>query len=150
MNKQQLKEELKKSMLAKDSERTSALRMVISALGYYEIQKGGAGYEASEEDVLAVIQKEAKQHRDSIEQFKTAGRDELVEKETKELQMLEAFLPKQMGEEEVQKLVDNAVAKSGAAGPQDIGKVMGILMPQVKGKADGGLVSRLVKESLNK
>ena len=150
MTKQQLKDELKKSMLAKDTERTSALRMVISALGYFEIQKGGAGYVATEEDVLAVIQKEAKQHRDSIEQFKTAGRDELVEKETKELMMLEAFLPAQMGEEEIKKLVDDAVQKSGASSPADIGKVMGILMPQVKGKADGGLVSRLVKEALNK
>jgi uncharacterized protein YqeY len=150
MTKQQLKEELKKSMLAKDSARTSALRMVLSALGYYEIQKGGAGYEATEEDVQAVIQKEAKQHRDSIEQFKAAGRDELVEKETTELKMLEAFLPEQMGEEEIKKLVDNAVQKSGAAGPQDIGKVMGILMPQVKGKADGGLVSKLVKDALTK
>lgn len=150
MTKHELKDELKKSMLAKDSARTSALRMVISALGYYEIQKGGAGYEATEEDVLAVIQKEAKQHRDSIEQFKSAGRAELVEKETQELQMLEAFLPKQMGEEEIKKLVDDAVAKSGATSPADIGKVMGILMPQVKGKADGGLVSKLVREALNK
>jgi uncharacterized protein len=150
MTKQQLKEELKQSMLNKDSERTSALRMVISALGYYEIQKGGAGYEATEEDVEAVIQKEAKQHRDSIEQFKAAGRDELVEKESKELAMLEAFLPAQMGEEEIQKLVQDAVQKSGASSPADIGKVMGILMPQVKGKADGGLVSKLVKEALTK
>jgi uncharacterized protein YqeY len=150
MTKQELKEELKKSMLAKDSARTSALRMVISALGYYEIQKGGAGYAATEEDVQAVIQKEAKQHRDSIEQFKAAGRDELVEKETIELTMLEAFLPAQMGEEEIKKLVDDAVQKSGAAGPQDMGKVMGVLMPQVKGKADGALVSKVVREALNK
>lgn len=150
MTKQQLKEELKQSMLAKDAAKTSALRMVISALGYYEIQKGGAGYEATEEDVLAVIQKEAKQHRDSIEQFKSAGRDELVEKETFELKLLEAFLPAQMGEEEVKKLVTDAVQKSGASSPADIGKVMGVLMPQVKGKADGGLVSKLVKEALTK
>lgn len=148
MTKQQLKDELKQAMLAKDTQRTSALRMVISALGYYEIQKGGAGYEATEEDVQAVIQKEVKQRKDSIEQFKAAGRNELVEKETKELGMLEAFLPAQMGEEEIKKLVDDAVSKSGASGPQDIGKVMGILMPQVKGKADGGLVSKLVKEAL--
>lgn len=148
MTKQELKDELKKSMLARDSQKTSALRMVISALGYYEIQKGGAGYEATEEDVLAVLQKEAKQHRDSIEQFKSAGRDELVEKEVAELVLLEAFLPAQMGEEEIKKLVDDAVSKSGATGPQDIGKVMGLLMPQVKGKADGGLVSKIVKEAL--
>jgi uncharacterized protein YqeY len=148
MTKQELKEKLKQSMLAKDSERTSALRMVISALGYFEIQKGGAGYEATEEDVMAVIQKEAKQHRDSIEQFKAAGRDELVEKETTELHMLEAFLPAQMGEDEIKKLVADAVEKSGASSPADMGKVMGVLMPHVKGKADGGLVSKLVREAL--
>ena len=80
MLKQQLREELKQSMLARDAARTSTLRMLISALGYYEIQKGGANYEATDEDVLSVIQKEAKQHKDSIQQFKDAGRDELVAK----------------------------------------------------------------------
>lgn len=148
MTKQQLQDELKQAMLAKDSVKTSVLRMLISAIGYAEIQKGGAGYEATEEDVMATIQKEAKQHRDSIEQFKNAGRNELVEKEEVELKILEAYLPAQMGEDEVRKLVVDAIAKSGAASPADIGKVMGILMPQVKGKADGGLVSRIVREEL--
>lgn len=148
MTKQQLKEELKQSMLAKDAEKTSTLRMVISALGYYEIEKGGAGYEATEEDVQAVIQKQAKQRRDSIEQFKAANRSELVAKETKELELLESYLPKQMDEEEVRKLVDETIAQTNATGAADMGKVMGALMPKVKGKADGGLVSRLVKERL--
>src|ERR1700722_9754323 len=98
MTKQQLKDELKQSMLAKNAERTSTLRMVISALGYYEIEKGGAGYEANEEDVQTIIHKQAKQRRDSIEQFKAANRLELVAKETKELELLESFLPKQMDE----------------------------------------------------
>ena len=148
MTKAQLKEELKQSMLAKDAEKTSTLRMVISALGYYEIEKGGAGYEATEEDIETVLQKQAKQRRDSIEQFKAGGRDELVEKETKELNLIESYLPAQMSEEEVKKLVDEAVAATGASSPADIGKVMGTLMPKVKGKADGSLVSRLVKEKL--
>src|SRR5260370_26570182 len=115
MTKQQLKEELKQSMLARDSEKTSTLRMVISALGYYEIEKGGAGYEATEEDIEAVLQKQAKQRRDSIEQFKAGGRDELVEKETKELKLIESYLPQQMSEEEVKKLVDEAVASTRAS-----------------------------------
>lgn len=148
MTKAQLKEELKQSMLAKDAEKTSTLRMVISALGYYEIEKGGAGYEASEEDVQAILQKQAKQRRDSIEQFEAAGRDELVAKETKELELLETFLPKQMGEEEIKKLVDEAISQTGATSAADMGKVMGALMPKVKGKADGGIVSRIVKEKL--
>ncbi|HSA83398.1 MAG TPA: GatB/YqeY domain-containing protein [Patescibacteria group bacterium] len=148
MKKQDLQSELKQAMLAKDSVKTSVLRMLISAIGYAEIQKGGAGYEATEEDVMAAIQKEAKQHRDSIEQFKNAGRNDLVEKEATELKILETYLPAQMDEEEVRKLVVDAVAQSGASTATDMGKVMGVLMPQVKGKADGGLVSRLVREAL--
>lgn len=136
-------------MLAKESEKTSTLRMVISAIGYYEIQKGGAGYEATDEDVLSVIGREVKQRNDAIEQFLTAGREELVAKELKEKAILETYLPEQMGEEEVKRLVKEAVEKTGASSPQDMGKVMGALMPLVKGKADGSLVSRLVKESLS-
>lgn len=150
MTKQQLKDELKQAMLARDTETTSVLRMLISAIGYDEINKGGAGYEATEEDVMSVIQKEAKQHRDSIEQFKNAGRNDLVEKEESELKLLEKYLPAQMGEDEIRKLVTDAVAKSGATSPNDMGKVMGILMPDVKGKADGGLVSKIVREELGK
>ena len=150
MLKQQLKEDLKQSMLAKDQVTTSVLRMLISALGYYEIQKGGAGYEATDEDVLAVIQKEAKQHKDSIEQFKNAGRDELVAKEEAELKILEAYLPEQMSEDNIRNLVIEAIRQTGASSPADIGKVMGALMPKVKGKADGNLVSNLVREELNK
>ena len=150
MLKQQLREELKQSMLARDAARTSTLRMLISALGYYEIQKGGANYEATDEDVLSVIQKEAKQHKDSIQQFKDAGRDELVAKEEAELKILEAYLPEQMGEEEIRKLVIEAVAQTGASSPSDMGKVMGALMPKTKGKADGGLVSKVVREELAK
>lgn len=149
MTKQELKDELKQAMLARDSEKTSVLRMVISALGYYEIEKGGAGYEATEEDVQAVLQKQVKQRRDSVEQFKAGGREDLVEKETKEIEMLEKYLPAQMGEDEVRKLVDEAVAQTGATSAADIGKVMGALMPKVKGKADGGLVSKLVREKLS-
>lgn len=148
MTKAQLREELKLSMLAKDTDKTSTLRMVISALGYYEIEKGGAGYEATEEDVETVMQKQAKQRRDSIEQFKLGGRDELVAKETKELELLESYLPQQMSEEEIKQLVDEAVTQTGATSVADMGKVMGALMSKVKGKADGGLVSKLVKERL--
>lgn len=150
MTKQQLKDQLKESMLAKDELRTSVLRFVLSGITYYEINKGGAGYEATDEDVMAVIQKEVKQRRDSIEQFENAGRQDLADKEKAELNILQTYLPAQMGEEEVRKLVEEAVATTGATTQQDMGKVMGALMPKVKGKADGGLVSRLVKEALSK
>ncbi|MBI2028332.1 MAG: GatB/YqeY domain-containing protein [Candidatus Levybacteria bacterium] len=149
MLKQKFQEELKQSMLAKDVLKTSVLRMLISGVTYYEIQKGGAGYEATDEDILTVIQKEAKQHRDSIEQFKNANRPELVEKETKELQILQQYLPKQMNEDGIRKLVKDALIETNATSVKDMGKVMGILMAKIKGKADGGLVSKIVKEELS-
>ena len=149
MTKTNLREELKQSMLARNELKTSVLRMLLSAINYYEIQKGGAGYEASEEDILGVIQNQAKQRRDSIEQFKAAGRQELVDKETKELEILSVYLPAQMTEEEITKLVKEAIAQTGASSMADIGKVMGALMPKVKGKADGNLVSGIVKKELS-
>jgi uncharacterized protein YqeY len=149
MTKADLQQELKQSMLARDTERTSVLRMLISAISYAEINKGGAGYTATDEDVMTVIQTEAKKRRDSIEQYASANRQDLADKEKAELDMLTKYLPEQMGEEEVQQLVTAAVEQAGATSPQDMGKVMGILMAQVKGKADGGLVSRLVKEALS-
>jgi uncharacterized protein len=148
MTKSDLQNELKQAMLAKDTVMTSVLRMLISAIGYHEIQKGGAGYEASEEDVESVIQKEAKKIKDSIEQYKSAGREELVEKESKELSILQAYLPEQMGEDEIRKLVAEAIAQTGASALSDMGKVMGALMPKTKGKADGAIVSKIVKEKL--
>lgn len=150
MTKQQLKDDLKGAMLAKDPLKTSVLRMVLSALGYYEIQKGGAGYEATDEDVLTVIEKEAKKQKDSIEQFTNAGRSELAEKEKNELAILEVYLPEQMGEDEIRKLVTEAITKTGASTLADMGKIMGALMPSTKGKADGGIVSRIVREELAK
>src|SRR3990172_2204303 len=132
MNKKDVQEELKISMLAKNELKTSVLRMLLSAINYYEIQKGGAGYNASEEDVLTVIGNRAKQRRDSIEQFKNAGRQELVNKETKELEILQVFLPEQLSEEEVTKLVKEAISQTNANSIADMGKVMGALMPKIK------------------
>jgi len=146
--KSKLKEELRQSMLAQNTLKTSVLRMIISGITYYEIQKGGAGYEATDEDVLSVIQKEAKQRKDSIEEFKKANRPELAEKENKELEMLQVYLPQQMSEEEIKTLVKETISQTGAKTIAEIGRVMGALMPKVKGKADGGLVSKVVKELL--
>lgn len=148
MLQQKLREELKQAMLSKDVLKTSVLRLLISAIGYYEIQKGGAGYEATDEDVLSVIQKETKQRKDAIEEFRKANRPELADKEAKELEMLQAYLPEQMGEEEIKTLVKEAIAQTGAKTAQDMGKVMGALMPKLKGKADGSLVGKIVKELL--
>ena len=123
--------------------------MLISAIGYYEIEKGGAGYEATDEDVLVVIQKQAKQRKDSITQYNDGGRPELAEKEEKELKLLEVYLPAQMSEEDIKVLVQEAITSTNATSAADIGKVMGALMPKVKGKADGNLVNKIVRESLS-
>lgn len=149
MLKQQLREELKQAMIARDELKMSVLRMLISAITYYEINKGGAGYEATDEDVLTVIGTQVKQRKDSIEQFENAGRQELADKEKKELELLSVYLPAQMTDEEIREVVKDAIAESGATSPAEMGKVMSLLMPKVKGKADGTLVSKIVKESLS-
>lgn len=148
MLKQDLQKQLKDSMLAKDAVKTSTLRMLLSAINYYEIQKGGAGYEATDEDVLTVIGREVKQRNDSIEQFMIASREDLAAKELKEKAILEVYLPEQLTEEDIRRIIEETIKQTGATSLQDLGKVMGALMPKVKGKADGGLVSKIVKESL--
>ncbi|HVT01025.1 MAG TPA: GatB/YqeY domain-containing protein [Patescibacteria group bacterium] len=149
MLKDKIQEDLKAAMIAKDELRLSTIRMLKSALQYYEIQKGGAGYEATDEDVIDVIGREVKKRRESIEMYKKGGRVDAAEKEDKELKILESYLPEQMSEEEVRKLVDEAIAQTGASTQQDMGKVMGALMSKVKGKADGSLVSSIVREKLS-
>lgn len=149
MQKKDLQEELKQSMLARDELKTSVLRMLLSTINYLETQKGGAGYEATEEDVMASIQKEAKQRRDSIEEFTKAGRQELADKEKKELELLQKYLPEQLSEEEIKKLVGEAISTIGASSISDMGRLMGALMPKIKGKADGNLVSKIVREKLS-
>jgi len=150
MLKQKIQDDLKAAMLARDEAKLSAIRMLKSALQYFEIQKGGAGYEATDEDVIEVVGKEIKKRRESIELYKQGGRTDSAESEQKEVDVLESYLPEQMGEEEVRALVHQAVEQTGAKSIQEMGKVMGALMPKVKGKADGTLVSTLVKEELSK
>lgn len=147
--KQKFQEELKQAMLARDELQKSVLRMLLSAINYYEIQKGGAGYEATDEDVTSVIQKEVKQRKDSIEQFKAGGRQDLVDKEIKELEILQTYLPEQIAEEEIRQIVKETISEVGATTIADMGKVMSAVMPKLKGKADGRLVSQMVKNELS-
>lgn len=136
---------LKDAMRAKDGAALDALRAVKSAVKLAEIE---AGKEFVDAEVHALIQKAIKQRRDSIEQFTTGGRPDLVAKEQAQVKVLEKFLPAQLSEPEIAALVAEAVAATGAAGSKDMGKVMAALMPKVKGRADGGLVNRLVKAKL--
>ncbi|MDO8269700.1 MAG: GatB/YqeY domain-containing protein [Candidatus Levybacteria bacterium] len=148
MLKDNIQEDLKQAMLSKEEEKLSTIRMLKSALQYFEIQKGGAGYSATDEDVIEVVGREIKKRRESIEMFEKGGRQELADKEKRELVTLEKYLPEQLSEEEIRTLVDEAISQTGATSIQDMGKVMGSLMPKTKGKADGQLVSSIVREKL--
>src|SRR4029079_15251879 len=114
MTKADLQQQLKESMLARNELKTSVLRILLTAINYYETNKGGAGYEASEEDVLSVIQSQAKQRRDSTAEYEKAGRPELADKEKKELELLQEYLPAQMSEEEIAKIVEQTLSETGA------------------------------------
>lgn len=149
MLKQRIQEDMTSAMKAKEEMKLSVIRMLKSAVQYYEINKGGAGYEASDEDVVDVIGKEIKKRREAIELYEKGGRPELAEQEKNELTILQTYLPEQMTEEEVKNLVQKAIETTGASSMADMGKVMGVLMPQVKGKADGNLLSQLVKKALS-
>lgn len=147
MLKQKLQEDLKRAMLGREELKTSVLRLLLSAINYYEIQKE-LGYQANDEDVISVIQNEVKKRRESIEMFKKGERQDLVDKETTELEILQTYLPEQLSNEEIKKLVIEIIKETGAKSIQDMGKVMGTLMSKVKGRADGTLVSQIVKELL--
>ena len=145
--KEQLSEDIKAAMRAKEGEKLSTLRLISAAIKQKEVDER---IELTDAQVLAVIEKMIKQRKDSITQFKAGGRQDLVDKEEAELAILSAYMPAQMSEAEVAAAVDAAVAACGAAGPQDMGKVMAILKPQLAGKADMGAVSQLIKAKLIK
>ena len=144
---EQLQADMKTAMRDGDAHRRDTLRMVIAAAQNAAKEKREP---LSDEEALAVITKQVKTRRESIKAFRDAGRDDLADKEQSEIDVLEPYLPEQMGEDEVRALVIEAVAATGATSPRDMGKVMGALMPKVKGRADGKLVSSLVNEELAK
>lgn len=144
-----IQEDLKNAMRAKDEQKLSTVRLLKSALQYFEIQKGGAGYEATDEDVVEVVGREIKKRRESIEMFEKGNRQELADKEKRELEVLQTYLPEQMSEDDIRALVATTIATIGATSMQDMGKVMGVLSEKTKGKAEGSLVSSIVKEKLD-
>ena len=142
-----LDEAVKSSMRERNKERTSTLRMAISEIKKDEIDKQT---ELSAEDSIKIIQRMIKQRKESSSQFSNAGRNELAEKEDAEILILEEFLPEQMSESEIEALVIEAIQTTGAQEPQDIGKVMGSLKSKISVNADMGLVSKIVKNRLQK
>lgn len=144
----QINGDIKQAMLAKDKDKLAALRAVKSEI-LLEATKGGDAA-VSDEAALKIIQKLVKQRKDSASIYVEQGREDLAKDELFQIDVLSAYLPAQMGEDDVRKVVQEVIAQVGAAGPQDIGKVMGPIMGKLNGKADGKLISTLVKEELSK
>lgn len=140
----QLNEDFKNAMREKNEVTVGALRILKSEIKNAEIEKGS---ELTEEEISKVIAKKVKQHKDSIESFKTGGRSDLVEHEEKQMAVLTAYLPKQMGEDEVRALVKAVVAETSAT-QADFGKVMKEVLARAKGQTDGSVVSKIAKEEL--
>ena len=138
----------KESMKAKDAIRSSTLSFLRSALSNAAIEKKKKKLDDS--DVIAVIKKQIKTHQDSIEQFEKGGRVDLVEKETKELQILKSYLPPELPQEEIEKIIEEIVSETNASDMKDMGRVMKEVMAKIAGQADGKLISSLVKQRLSK
>ncbi len=140
-----IQEDVKDAMRAKDKERLATLRLITAAIKQKEVDER---IELDDAAVLAVLEKMVKQRKDSIEQFEKASRDDLIKKEQDELKIIQTYLPEQLAEDEVAKIVDEVVSATGAEGMKDMGKVMGQVKAKVAGQADMGLVSKLVKSKL--
>ncbi|HEY5702930.1 MAG TPA: GatB/YqeY domain-containing protein [Gammaproteobacteria bacterium] len=144
--KQRISDDVKNAMRSKDKERLATLRMITAAIKQKEVDERA---DLDDGQVLAVLDKMAKQHRDSIEQYQKAGRDDLVAKETSELEVVTSYLPEQLSEEEIRQIIKETIEATGASSMQDMGKLMGQLKPRLQGRADMGKVSGLIKQALS-
>ncbi|MFB2825650.1 GatB/YqeY domain-containing protein [Aeromonas veronii] len=143
--KDQLKDQQKLAMLAKDKARLGAIRLLMAEIKQREVD---TRIELNDEDILAVVTKMVKQRRDSISQFEAADRQDLADKESAEIVVLQEFLPQQLTADEIAALIEQAITESGAAVMADMGKVMAVLKPKIQGRADVGAVSAQVKTRL--
>jgi len=142
---ERLEDEVKTAMLARDAERRDALRLIVSSLKSAEKELLRP---LSHDEELQVLQRERKKRTEAAEAFHAAGRTEQAEKEEAELAVLEEFMPEPLGEEELERIVDDAIAENKATSMRDMGRVMADVMPQIAGRADGSAVSQLVREKL--
>ncbi|MCG6933599.1 MAG: GatB/YqeY domain-containing protein [Gallionella sp.] len=145
--KQQITEDMKSAMRAKDAARLGAIRLLLAAMKQREVDER---VELTDADVVAIIEKMNKQRRDSISQYEAAGRQDLADVEKFEMSVLAAYMPQQLSDAEIGKAVDDAIAATAAASPQDMGKVMGVLKPKLAGRADMGRVSAMIKAQLSR
>lgn len=146
---QKIMAELKTAMLAKDEKTVRSLRAVKAAIINAKTA-GGAGGEINEEEETRLLQRLVKQRKDSLDIYQQQNRSDLAQKEQEEIEVIEKFLPKQMSADELKASVEAIIAKIGASGPSDMGKVMGVATKKLAGKADGKSISQAVKELLNK
>ncbi len=147
INQIQIQADLKQAQLARDEVKVSTLRLLLSEIKNAQISKGS---ELGEEEIIAVIMREAKKRKEAAVGFRSGGREEQAVKEEAELKILEGYLPAQISDKELTALVEQVITEVGAVSLADMGKVMGVVMSKVGGKADGGRVSNLVKEKLTK
>ncbi len=145
--KQQITEDMKTAMRARETARLGAIRLLLAAMKQREVDER---IELTDTDVVAIIEKMLKQRRDSISQFEAANRQDLVDIEKFEVTVLQTYMPQQLSEADVIAAIAEAIAATGAAGPQDMGKVMGVVKPKLAGRADMGKVSGLIKAQLTK
>jgi uncharacterized protein YqeY len=145
--KDRINDDMKAAMRARETERLGTIRLLLAAIKQREVDERIV---LDDTAITAVIDKMIKQRKDSISQFEAAGRTDLVEKESAELTILSAYMPEQLSDAEIATEVQAAVAQTGATGPQDMGKVMGVLKPKLAGRADMTAVSGLVKAALSK
>lgn len=148
--KEQIVNDMKTAMKQKDALKLQVLRSLKSKLMEKEISERKEGEATlSDEQAIGVLMKAAKQRKESIDQFESGGRDDLAEKEKEELKIIESYLPEMMDEDEIRNVVKEKISKLGASGLQDMGKVMGVVMSELKGKAEGAKISSIVKEELS-
>lgn len=140
-----IKEAMKDAMRAKDKARLSTIRLILSAIKQVEVDTRS---ELDDTAILAILDKMVKQRRESIKQYEDAGRQELADVEYAEIEVLQEFLPKPLTDDEIAELIEQAISSSGAESIKDMGKVMGILKPQLQGRADMGQVSGKIKSRL--
>lgn len=146
---QKIMAELKTAMLAKDEKTVRSLRAVKAAIINAKTA-GGAGGEINEEEETRLLQRLVKQRKDSLEIYQQQNRSDLAQKEQEEIEVIEKFLPKQLSTEEIRASLEAIIARVGASGPSDMGKVMGVATKELAGKADGKTISQAVKDLLNK
>lgn len=144
---QRLIDEMKEAMRTGDTDRVSVIRLLRSSIKNKEIDKG-KGQQLTDDEILQVISSAVKQRKESIEQFEKGGRQDLVDKEKKELSILQSFLPQPISDEELRIKIKEAIAQSGATDVKDMGKVMKIVVPQLVGRAEGSKISQMVRECL--